>query len=117
MARNSLYDTALEHHRRASRARTRSVAFNTCAQGTAVQDVCEAARNPRAQAERQAVAFSELQRANQEYQLAADAYTNFIRNYPNDDAAYEFKYNRADALFWSARYIDAARAYLSLIHL
>jgi tetratricopeptide (TPR) repeat protein len=111
VARNSLYDTALEHHRRASRARTRSVAFNTCAQGTAVQDVCEAARNPRAQGERQAVAFSELQRANQEYQLAADAYTNFIRNYPNDDASYEFKYNRADALFWSARYSDAARAY------
>lgn len=111
VARNSLHDTAIEHHRRASRARTRSVAFNNCALGQAGGDVCQAARNPRERGERQASAFAELQRANQEYQLAVEAYTNFIRNYPNDDAAYEFKYNRSDALFWSARYADAARAY------
>jgi tetratricopeptide (TPR) repeat protein len=111
VARNSLHDTAIEHHRRASRARSRSVAFNNCAMGQAGGDVCQAARNPRERGERQASAFAELQRANQEYQLAVEAYTNFIRNYPNDDAAYEFKYNRADALFWSANYVDAARAY------
>jgi tetratricopeptide (TPR) repeat protein len=111
VARNSLHDAALAHHRRASEARGRSVSFNTCAQGRAVPDVCEAARNPRTQAERQATAFSELQRANQEYQLASEAYLNFIRNYPNDDASYEFKYNRADTLYWSARYTDAAAAY------
>jgi tetratricopeptide (TPR) repeat protein len=111
VARNSLHDTAIEHHRRASRARTRSVSFNNCALGQAGGDICQAARNPRERGERQASAFAELQRANQEYQLAVEAYTNFIRNYPNDDAAYEFKYNRADALFWSGNYAEASRAY------
>lgn len=111
VARNSLHDAAIEHHRRASRARTRSVQFNNCALGQAGGDTCQPARNPRERGERQASAFAELQRANQEYQLAVDAYTNFIRNYPNDDAAYEFKYNRADALFWSGQYAEAARAY------
>ncbi|MEI8255401.1 MAG: hypothetical protein WCJ30_06970, partial [Deltaproteobacteria bacterium] len=39
------------------------------------------------------------------------AYNQFIQNYPNDDAAYEFRYNRADAMYWAARYTEAARAY------
>ncbi len=39
------------------------------------------------------------------------AYTQFIDNYPNDEAAYEFRYNRGDALFWSKNYLEAARAY------
>lgn len=111
VARNSLHDSAIEHHRRASSARGRSVTFNRCALGSDGGEVCQPGRTPAARTELLGRAFSELQRANQEYQLAIDAYSNFITNYPNDDAAYEFKYNRADAMFWAGRYMDAARAY------
>jgi tetratricopeptide (TPR) repeat protein len=114
VARNSLHDTAIEHHRRASSARQRAAYLTFCAAGQnpgVDPPVCAPARNPRERGELESRAFGELQRGQTEYGLAVDAYTSFIRNYPNDDAAYEFKYNRADALYWSRRYADAARAY------
>lgn len=49
--------------------------------------------------------------ADTEYRAAVQAYTSFVDNYPNDEAAYEFRYNRADALYWSRNYQEAARAY------
>ncbi len=114
VARNSLHDTAIEHHRRASSARQRAAQLSVCAAGRdpgVSPPICQPARNPRERGEVESRAFGELQRGQTEYALAVDAYTSFIRNYPNDDAAYEFKYNRADALYWSRRYADAARAY------
>lgn len=114
VARNSLHDTAIEHHRRASSARQRAAVLTGCSMGQSASGdppLCTGARNPRERGELESRAFGELQRGQTEYGLAVDAYTSFIRNYPNDDAAYEFKYNRADALYWSRRYADAARAY------
>ncbi|MBK6535260.1 MAG: tetratricopeptide repeat protein [Deltaproteobacteria bacterium] len=63
------------------------------------------------QAQSQADALDRLRQADVEYQAAVRAYTQFIENYPNDEAAYEFRYNRADALFWSRNYQEASRAY------
>lgn len=111
VARNSLHDNAIQHHQRASQLRQQSVNYRRCSLGTSVEGVCQGARNPRQRQELEAQAFATLQRANEEYGLAIEAYNQFIRNYPNDEAAYEFRYNRADAMFWAGRYLDAARAY------
>jgi tetratricopeptide (TPR) repeat protein len=111
VARNSLHDNAIQHHQRASQARQQSINFRRCSAGTTIEGLCTGARTPRERQERDQQAFAALQRANEEYALAIDAYNRFIENYPNDEAAYEFRYNRADAMFWAGRYVDAARAY------
>lgn len=90
IARNSLHDTAIQYHQQASELRAQ-------------------AATRRASSPLEAVEL--LRRANEKYALAVQAYTQFIQSYPNDEAAYEFRYNRADALYWSRQYQDAARAY------
>jgi tetratricopeptide (TPR) repeat protein len=101
VARNSLHDTAIQHHQTAGRLRQEALNF-----------VGQARRATGAQqAELQARAVDALRRADAEYAAAVQAYTQFIDNYPNDEAAYEFRYNRGDALFWSKSYLEAARAY------
>jgi hypothetical protein len=101
VARNSLHDTALQHHQAAGqlRQRGRELAVAATRQTGAEQ------------AQSQADALDRLRQADVEYQAAVRAYTQFIENYPNDEAAYEFRYNRADALYWSRNYQEAARAY------
>lgn len=101
VARNSLHDTAILHHQNAGRLRqeaaqlaARARTLTGAEQVTALQSASERLRS-----------------ANEEYQAAVLAYGQFIQNYPNDEAAYEFRYNRADALYWSRRYDEAARAY------
>lgn len=101
VARNSLHDTALQHHQAAGQARRRGLVL---AQQAATQTGAE-------QAQTQVDALAKLREADTEYRAAVQAYTQFIENYPNDEAAYEFRYNRADALFWSRNYQEAARAY------
>lgn len=101
VARNSLHDTALQHHQTAGQLRQRG---RELAQAAARQTGAE-------QAQSQADALDRLRQADTEYQAAVRAYTQFIENYPNDEAAYEFRYNRADALFWSRNYQEASRAY------
>lgn len=101
VARNSLHDTALQHHQAAGqlRQRGRELAVAATRQTGAEQ------------AQSQADALDRLRQADVEYQAAVRAYTQFVENYPNDEAAYEFRYNRADALFWSRNYQEASRAY------
>ncbi|MDB4927522.1 MAG: domain protein putative component of TonB system [Myxococcaceae bacterium] len=101
VARNSLHDTALQHHQAAGQARQRG---RVLAQQAASQTGA-------AQAQSQAEALAKLREADTEYAAAVRAYGQFIENYPNDEAAYEFRYNRADALYWSRNYQEAARAY------
>ncbi len=111
VARNSLHDNAIQHHQNATTLRSQSATFARCAAGAAGGNACQAARTARERTELQTRAFETLQRANEEYGLAITAYNQFIQNYPNDEAAYEFRYNRADAMYWAGRYADAARAY------
>lgn len=101
IARNSLHDTAIQHHQ--SAGRLRQEALNLVGQARSAQGA--------QQAELQARAVDALRRADAEYTAAVQAYTQFIDNYPNDEAAYEFRYNRGDALFWAKNYLEAARAY------
>ena len=101
VARNSLHDAALQHHQAAGQLRQRGRELAaTAARQTGAE-----------QAQTQADALARLRQSDAEYQAAVLAYTQFIENYPNDEAAYEFRYNRADALFWSRNYQEAARAY------
>ncbi len=117
VARNSLYNTAITHHRNASAARNESVAFRACAQGQNAAagpsgaPPCTPAHNPAERQDDERRAFEALTRSNTEYNAAIEAYGQFIRNYPYDEAAYEFRYNRGEALFWAGRYADAAQAY------
>jgi len=101
VARNSLHDTAIQHHQSAGRYRQEALRLTAQArsltgpaQATALQQASDRVRL-----------------ANEEYQAAVQAYSQFIQSYPNDEAAYEFRYNRGDALFWARRYEEAARAY------
>jgi len=104
IARNSLHDTAIQHHQSAGRLRQEALSL-----------VAQARRATGAQqAALQARAVDALRRADAEYAAAVQAYTQFIDNYPNDEAAYEFRYNRGDALFWSKNYLEAARAYAAV---
>jgi TolA-binding protein len=55
-----------------------------------------------------------IQRAQEQYRLAAKAYRAYIQSYPNNPQAYELQYNLADALFWSESYEEAAREYAAV---
>ncbi|MBZ0119476.1 MAG: tetratricopeptide repeat protein, partial [Sandaracinaceae bacterium] len=55
-----------------------------------------------------------LDRALQEYNLAAQAYRDYLEDYPNSPNAYELQYNLADALYWSEQYEEAARVYAAV---
>ncbi len=101
VARNSLHDAALHHHQEAGRLRRQALTLAGQAGGqTGAQ-----------QAQTNAEVLARLRQADAEYRAAVQAYTRFVENYPNDEAAYEFRYNRADALYWSRNYQEAARAY------
>jgi len=111
IARNSLHDVAIQHHRNAALARIRAVTLRNCAARRPGGDVCQAARNARETTDLTNQANEQIRRANAEYGVAIEAYDRFIQNYPNDEDAYEFRYNRADAMYWAERFADAARAY------
>jgi len=49
--------------------------------------------------------------AAHEYGRAIDTYRAFLARYPAGPEAYEIAYDLADALFWSGRFEEAARAY------
>jgi hypothetical protein len=100
-ARDVLHDVALEHHRAAAAHRRRAVALTRQAAGA----------DAAARAALQAGAADALRRADAAYRDAAQAYTRFVLNHPNDEDAYEFRYNRADALFWGRDPAAAADAY------
>lgn len=84
LAENALIATAIHHHTGAQRMRRRCIEDQNV-------DLC---RNAQA-----------------EYGLAAHAYRNYLRTYPNNPQAYELQYNLADALYWSEDYEQAAVEY------
>jgi TolA-binding protein len=85
LARNALYDDAVRHHQLAQTLRQRAVDE----------------QNP-----------SLLERARDEYNLAAQGYRAYIDQYPNDPDAYEISFNLAEAMYFSGQFEDAARAYV-----
>ncbi len=101
VARNSLHDTAIQHHQAAGRYRQE--ALRLTAQARSLQGPAQATALQQAS--------ERVRLANEEYQAAVQAYGQFVQSYPNDEAAYEFRYNRGDALFWARRYEEASRAY------
>ncbi len=94
-------DAAIALHQGASRAR---------------REAMEAAMRSRAarrseQAELRRRAADLLRDARREYDAAALAYEAFLAAWPDDADASELRFSRADALFWGARYVEAARAF------
>ncbi len=100
-ARVALRDAARRHHQEASRLRREALTLTVEARA--------ATGGQRASAQSRALDAS--RRADGEYAAAAQAYTRFIEGFPNDEAAYEARYDRADALFWSRAYAEAADGY------
>jgi cellulose synthase operon protein C len=86
MVRDAMIGAALFHHQTARNLRQRGIA----------------AQDP-----------DLLQRANDEYNLAASAYRKFLEQNPDTPDAYEYNYNLADALFWSGQYEAAKVEYAS----
>jgi TolA-binding protein len=87
LAEDALVSTAIVHHQRAQALRRR----------------CVEAQDPALCTE-----------AQQQYGLAALAYRNYIKRYPNSPQAYELTYNLADALYWSESYEEAAQEYAAV---
>ena len=84
LAENALIGTAVHYHQDAQRLRR----------------LCVENEDP-----------SLCQGAETAYGLAARAYREYLRRYPNNPQAYELRYNLADALFWSGNYEEAAEQY------
>lgn len=84
LTENVLIETALRHHQRAQNMRRAGLA----------------SKNEEL-----------LNRAIQEYQLAANEYREYLKRFPNTPDAYELNFNLADALFFSGNYMEAAKEY------
>lgn len=84
LAENALIVTAVHHHSTAQRLRQQ----------------CVEERNVRL-----------CRDAQREYELAANAYREYLERYPNNPQGYELHYNLADALYWSEAYEQAATEY------
>lgn len=84
LARNALYEDAVGHHTIAQQLRQRALSDE----------------NP-----------GLLDRAVEEYELAARGYRAYLEQYPNDPDAYEIGYNLAEAMYFSGSYRDAANFY------
>lgn len=46
-----------------------------------------------------------------EYRLAADAYEKYLAEYPRSKNTYEYSFSYAEALYYSGRFLDAAKQY------
>ncbi|MCZ7681965.1 MAG: tetratricopeptide repeat protein [Sandaracinaceae bacterium] len=53
--------------------------------------------------------------AGAEYARAAQAYRAFLARFPSAPASYQVRYDLAEALYWSARYDEAAAAYQAVV--
>jgi TolA-binding protein len=84
LARNALYEDAVGHHQLAQQIRQRALDEHNA---------------------------QLLQRAVEEYGLAAAGYRAYLEQYPNDPDAYEIGYNLAEAMFFSGNYREAADGY------
>jgi tetratricopeptide (TPR) repeat protein len=99
-----LRGAATNHHREAARLRQEAIGHMREARSRAGS----------AQAREEMRAVETFGRADAEYAAALNLYTTFITRFPNAEDAYECRYDRADALFWSGRYAEAAAAYESV---
>ena len=50
-------------------------------------------------------------KATEEYRIAARAYEAYLERFPDTQASYEYRYNFADALFFSGQYLKAVEQY------
>ncbi|HJK96734.1 MAG TPA: tetratricopeptide repeat protein, partial [Polyangiaceae bacterium LLY-WYZ-14_1] len=87
LATQALISAAVEYHERASQLRRR------CA-GEGDPEICR--------------------RASDQYESAAQAYRDFLRQRPNDPEAYEIQFNLAETLYWSGQYEEAAVEYAAI---
>ncbi len=87
LAEGALVDEAVRHHQRAQQLRLQ-----------AVRD-----RN-----------VDLLNRALEEYRLAATGYRGYLQAYPNSPDAYDLQYQLAEALYWSEQYEEAASNYAAV---
>jgi tetratricopeptide (TPR) repeat protein len=55
--------------------------------------------------------LSLAQRAKQEYAIAAKAYERYLERFPNTKNSYELRMGYANCLYFSSRYLEAAKAY------
>lgn len=94
-------DAAIALHQGASRARREAM--------EAALRSRAARRGEREELRRRAADL--LRDARREYDAAALAYGAFLTAWPDDADANELRFSRADALFWGARYVDAAQAF------
>ncbi len=62
----------------------------------------------------EAEAIRRCQTAERHYGIAADHYRTLFEQYPDSPHEYELRYNRADALYWSERYEEAAVEYAAV---
>lgn len=53
----------------------------------------------------------EEEKAKEEYRIAAKAYEAYLERFPNTELSYGYRYQYADALFFSEQYLAAAKAY------
>jgi cellulose synthase operon protein C len=49
--------------------------------------------------------------AKREYEIAARAYAAYLERFPNTPSSYEYRYNYADALYYSDQYLEAAKQF------
>jgi tetratricopeptide (TPR) repeat protein len=87
LAREALLEIAYRHHRRAQELRQR------CAESHEVQS-CAAARD--------------------RYAKAVMGYEGFLSRHPGDASAEAIRFQMANALYWSGRYEESARAYAAV---
>jgi tetratricopeptide (TPR) repeat protein len=52
-----------------------------------------------------------LEKIQNEYKLAAEAYEHYLEQYPNSRNTYEYSYSYAETLYYAGRFRDAAIAY------
>ncbi len=56
-------------------------------------------------------AAGEQDKAQAEYEIAARAYEAYLERFPDTESSYEYRYNFADALYYSGAYLAAADQY------
>ncbi|MEM6295298.1 MAG: tetratricopeptide repeat protein [Myxococcota bacterium] len=56
-------------------------------------------------------AEGENDKAKAEYQIAARAYEAYLERFPDTESSYEYRYNFADALYYSGDYVKSAEQY------
>lgn len=52
--------------------------------------------------------------ARREYDIAARAYAAYLERFPNTESSYEYRFQYADALYYSERYVESASEFMAV---